>query len=133
MNNVEYEIKIVSCKQHKSTFVDHRSLLKDDDGNVNVIYGGLFFNEKFLGRVRVCETRYGFYETHAAMVERAQGIGLGSKLYACTIAHAIKQNIEVRSSTHPTLQAHRVWEGKTLNEQFLIKRVGKRYKILEEK
>ena len=130
-NTCEYTVKIQKTLQKEHQFVDSRSMLFDENGNVKTIYGIIMLENKLIGRCRLAETKYGFYESHAALEPLYCGYGLGSGLYLNVINYALSKGIDdIRSSTKPTLPAQRVWEGRTMNDQFMIEKSRTRYRIL---
>lgn len=128
---VEYEVRTLITLIHRDSFFVTRSLKLDEEKKAKTICAFLYNeNKKFVGRVRIAETKYGFYESHAALNDAYQNHGLGSKLYVCAIKYALSNGIVVRSSTNPSDMALRVWNGKTMNDVFEIKKLQKRYHIV---
>ena len=83
----------------------------------------------YLGVLNLIYTKWGFWETHAYIVERYHGNGFGIKLYEAAIQHARSKGFQVRSSLDTSEMAKRVWKSKRLRSNFAIKRVRNRYMV----
>lgn len=124
--------RILTKIQKVSNFFYGSSSLKGDD--CRCVHVGLYSSRDFcdieLGYVDVVKTRYGFWETHAYLNDSERSMGLGAMLYARAIRYCLDRGYVVKSSTAPTDAAKRTWKSRRLNNEFVIKRVHKRFVVL---
>ena len=84
-----------------------------------------------IGSLSLVRTKYGFYETHSDIYKLFnESKGYGIELYKRAIQYALKNKLEVRSSSYRTFKASRLWQSKRLNSVFKIKKCKKRFKVI---
>lgn len=84
---------------------------------------------RYIGRLNLVKTTYGFWETHSDVWELYWEMGYGVLLYLLAAQYAELQGWELRSSAHRTDCADRLWESSRLRKAYHIEELENRYRF----
>lgn len=82
-----------------------------------------------LGRIRLVLTKHGFHELHVKVHDNHHQKGYGILLYMLASLQAFKLGMDLCSSTHPSVAAHRIYYSSRFTKFCEIAHLPNRYEI----